>query len=154
MIVLGVHIRVSGGRYLAGFAAVEGDRLVRPASLAAPTERPESGQLDELHGSTLDLIRELAPHRIALRGSEAGRAAQLLTAQHAEGAVLAAAGDADLSHDRFITTSLWKPAGLERAGAAASIEALCQQLRNPPPGPDEVRAAAAAARAAIVRADA
>jgi Holliday junction resolvasome RuvABC endonuclease subunit len=149
---LGAHIRIQGGRYLAGFAVVDADRLGRTESLSAPADRDEPGQLADLYLSAADLIREVEPEVIAIRASEAGSAAALRVAQHAEGAVMAATGSSGIRAVRFVTASLWKPAGFAgSAKAAQSIAALCAQLRNPPDGPNEVEQAAAAARAAIVK---
>lgn len=121
-------------------------------SLPAPADRDEAGQLADLYTSALDLIRESSPALVAIRGSEAGNAAGLRASQHAEGAVMAAAGAAGVKTVRFITGSLWKPAGFSgSARAAQSVAALCSQLQNPPRGPTEVEQAAAAARAAVVK---
>lgn len=89
---------------------------------------------------------------MAIRANEAGSAAALRAAQHAEGAVMAAAGSSGIGAARFVTVSLWKPAGFAApAKAAESIAALGAQLQNPPDGPSEIDQAAAAARAAIVK---
>ena len=91
--VLGAHVKVSGD-FLAGFALVHDDRVIDCWSFPAPADADEGEQLDELRRFAADLVRQHGPDRMAVKGTEAGDARSQRVAQHAEGAILTAAGAA------------------------------------------------------------
>lgn len=108
--VLGAHLLVRGGRYMAGFAWVEDGHVRLEPSLAAPTEL-ERG-LSELYQRTLELMRH-RPARLALLKNEALRApATLRIAARAEGVLLAAAQHHHVPVTEWSGSGLFKPAGL------------------------------------------
>jgi Holliday junction resolvasome RuvABC endonuclease subunit len=151
---LGAYVRIQNGRYLAGFALVEDDRLALQQSFPAPADESEAGRLGELYARVGDLIRRAAPDLFALKVSEIARqSANAVIAHRAEGALLGAAG-----RHRSLTISfwsgprLWKPAGFANpAKTKQSIDALCARV-TPQPETDEGRQAAAAAIASLAAA--
>lgn len=158
MKALGAHIRIDAGRYLAGFALVDGDgsgmHLLRQLSLPAPRDLDEAGQLLDLYARTRERVTEGAPDIFALKLVETFRMnPQTILALRCEGAVLGAAG-----HTRELKVELWarqrlaKPAGLTRSPKIEEIlERLCSRLDQEPSEP-ELRQAAAAAVAALITA--
>lgn len=135
---------------MAGFALVEDEALIAGESHPAPADRGEEGQLEELHRTSTDLIRRFDPDAMAIKANEA-QPPSLIVALHAEGVALAAAGSASVPIHRFHRAGLWKPAGLSgRAKTTEIVDALCAALDNEP-GENEVRQAAAAARALLIK---
>ena len=145
-------MRVKDKRYLAGFAVLDDVDLEDSISLSAPADRDEPGQLAELLTTATDLAGTSSLDAVAIRGYENQSRKQLQISDRAEGVIIAAAGAAGLAVTRFVTASLWKPAGFEKSAKAAdSRDALCAGLNPSPPPSEEIRQAAAAARALIVR---
>jgi Holliday junction resolvasome RuvABC endonuclease subunit len=148
---LGAHIRIRDGRYLAGFAVIDDDRLIDEQSLPAPADETEAGQLGELYGRVLDLIARSKPELFALKASDINRSsANAVAAHRAEGVVLAAAGrERSLKISSWSGPKLWKPAGFKApAKTKESVDALCARVAEQP-STDEARQAAAAAIAAL-----
>jgi hypothetical protein len=151
MKALGAYIRIRDGRYLAGFAVVEDDRLVLQQSYPAPADETDAGQLGELYGRTGDVIASTTPDLFALKVSEISRqSANAVIAHRAEGVLLAAAGrQRSLGTSTWSGPKLWKPAGFTGpAKTKESVDGLCARLAEQPVS-DEVRQAAAAAVAAL-----
>jgi len=152
MKVLGAYVRVKDKRYLAGFAVVDDLALADVVSLPAPADRDEPGQLADLLTTATDLASTNSLDAVAIRAYENQSRQQLQISDRAEGVIIAAAGIAGRPVTRFVTASLWKPAGFQKsAKAAASRDALCAQLSSAPPSVEEIQQAASAARALIVR---
>lgn len=152
MRTLGVFIRIQGGAYVAGFALVEDDRLLRDDRFPAPPDEDAPRQLGELYKHARDSIAQLGVVAVALKESEIQGGGRNATIAHrAEGAVLAAAGEArDLEITTWLGSRMWRPAGFTRRPSNAEvIEALCAQLHQAPAS-DETKQAAAAARAATL----
>jgi hypothetical protein len=149
---LGVFIRIQGGSFVAGFALLEGDRLLRDDRFPAPPDEDAPRQLDELYRHARDSIAQLGAQAVAVKESEIQGGGRNATIAHrAEGAVLAAAGEVrDLEVTTWLGSRMWSPAGFTRRPSNAEVvEALCAQL-DQQPGSDETAQAAAAARAAIL----
>jgi len=143
-------MRATAGRYVAGFAVVEDESLIAGESHSAPADRGEEGQLEELHRTSIDLIRRFEPDAVAVKANEA-QPPSLIIALHAEGVALAATGAAGIPMHRFYRAGLLKPAGLSgRAKTTEIVDALCAGLDNEP-AENEVRQAAAAARALLIK---
>ena len=137
---------------MAGFAVVEDKSLLAEESHPAPADRSEEGQLEELHRTSIDLLRRFEPDAVAVKANES-RPPSLITALHAEGVALAATGAAGIPMHRFNRVGLWKPAGLSgRAKTAEIVDALCAAL-DKEPKENEVRQAAAAARGLLLKED-
>lgn len=92
MDVLGAFVKVAAGRYLAGFALVSDLVVVDSWSYSAPADLDEGGQLGELAQWVEDRIRQHDANYVSIKGTEAGSAKAIRTAQHGEGAILGAAG--------------------------------------------------------------
>lgn len=150
--MFGAYVRIQGGRYLAGFAVIDGTNVVEQQNFPAPPDETEAGQLGELYARAADLLDETEPGLFALKLSETPRDPDARFARHAEGAILGAVGrrrSIEVTH--WFGRSLCKPAGLTgKARNAEAIEALCSRL-SPVPAEDEVRQAAAAALAASMQ---
>jgi hypothetical protein len=149
---LGVFIRIQSGAYVAGFALVEDDRLLRDDRFPAPPDEDAPRQLGELYKHARDSIAQLGVEAVAIKESEIQGGGRNATAAHrAEGAVLAAAGEVrDLEVTTWLGSRMWKPAGFtKRPSNVEVVEALCAQL-DQRPASDETAQAAAAARAAIL----
>jgi hypothetical protein len=149
---LGIFVRIQRGAYIAGFALVEDDRLLRDDRFPAPPDETEPGQLDELYRHTRDAIAQLGVEAVALKESEIQGGGRIATLAHrAEGAVLAAAGELhDLPVTTWLGARMWRPAGFTRRPSNAEvIAALCGDL-DQQPASAETKQAAAAARAAIL----
>ena len=152
MKTLGVFIRVQGGAYVAGFAVVEDDVLLREERFAAPPDEDAPRQLADLYRHTRDTIADFEVEAVALKESEiqgGGRNASI--ARRAEGAVLAAAGEArELEVTTWLGAGMWRPAGFDRRPSNAEVIAALADTLQPPPTSDETRQAGAAARAATL----
>jgi hypothetical protein len=152
---LGVFVRIQNGAYVAGFAVVDGDRLLSDDRFPAPPDEDETRQLWELYRHTRDAIAQLGAEAVALKDSEiqgGGRNAKL--AHRAEGALLAATGEIrELEVTTWLGVRMWKPAGFgARPGSNAEIfAALCAQLDQQPASTETQQAAAAARAANITR---
>jgi hypothetical protein len=149
---LGIFVRIQNGAYIAGFALVEDDRLLRDDRFPAPPDEAEAGQLAELYRHTRDAIAQLGVEAVALKESEIQGGSRNATLAHrAEGAVLAASGEPhDLSVTTWLGARMWRPAGFTRRPTNAEvITVLCGQLDRQPAS-QETKQAAAAARAAIL----
>jgi hypothetical protein len=96
IVILGAHVTSQDKRYLAGFAVLKNDTVVRAASLPAPPDADLPRQLQELHGFAASLVVEFKPEHLALRVNEHRSQAVRSLASRGEGAVLAAAGKAGL----------------------------------------------------------
>lgn len=103
----------------------------------------------ELHQWVADLISHHAPDAVSLKGTEAGSAGAVTAAQHAQGAILAAAGRAGKR------TRVWTGSGYRAAVGAHTNAAVLKRaqadLAGDWPGAGELRQAAAAALAMIRR---
>jgi hypothetical protein len=155
MRALGVAIKMRKLNYLVGFAVIEDDRVGECLSLAAPPDLPLAGQLEELHRRARDFADHEAPDLLALKSSEIrGATKQAAVAHRAEGAILAGFGSHPTIRVEEMTGRSMFPATdfTERLGVSNKeiVDALCEQL-DAPPEEEEVRQAAAAARAALVR---
>lgn len=152
MDVLGAHIRVADNRYAAGFTLVTDDRIIDSWTFPAPADADEGVQLAELYQFALDLIARHNPDHVSIKGAEARSARALCVAHHGEGAVLAAAGDATKP------ARVWTGSGYRAAVGAPNNEAVLRvaksSLTGSWPSQSEQRQAAAAALAAIRRANA
>jgi hypothetical protein len=148
---LGVFVRIQDGAYVAGFALVDGERLLSDDRFPAPPDEDAPRQLWELYRHTRDAIAQLEAEAVAVKDSEiqgGGKNAKL--ARRAEGAVLAAIGEIrELEVTTWIGARMWKPAGFAArpSSNAEIIATLCGQL-DQQPGSAETKQAAAAARAA------
>jgi hypothetical protein len=149
---LGVFIRVQGGAYVAGFAIVEDDTLVREERFPAPPDEDTARQFADLYRHTRDTVADLHVQAVALKESEiqgGGRNASI--ARRAEGAVLAAAGEIrELEVTTWLGARMWRHAGFQRRPPNVEVVAALADALQPPPTTDEARQAAAAARAAIL----
>ena len=152
MKVMGAHVRVRADRYLTGFVLIEGTSVEFSQSFPAPPDESEAGQLGELYGRVEDLIGRWSPDLLALKISEIQQRPAYVTAHRAEGALLGAAGRYRSMPASFWSgQKLWKPAGFAKpAKTQASVDALCARL-SPAPEEPEVRQAAAAAVAALLK---
>ena len=143
--ILGLHVRLDGGRYRAGFASVDdGGRVSYSYSLHAPTEG-EAQQLHELQRTTLEVLRAQEPDTVVLARNESQDKGQLRTCAHAEGVVLAACAEHGLDVQTLGGMSFIKPAGLAQGGTVAKAATkLCQDAGFTTKQADERYAAAAA----------
>jgi hypothetical protein len=149
---LGVFIRIQGGAYVAGFALVEDDRLLRDDRFPAPPDEDAPRQFAELYKHTRDSITQFAVESVALKESEIQGGGRNATIAHrAEGAALAAAGEIrNLEVTLWLGSRMWRPAGFtKRPSNIEVIAALWGQL-DQEPASDETKQAAAAARAGIL----
>jgi Holliday junction resolvasome RuvABC endonuclease subunit len=147
MRALGVHIRIAGGRYIAGFVWVEDDRLIDSDSFPAPADRNEACRLGELYERTAGILGEAAPDLFGLKVSEINRqSASAVVAHRAEGVVLGATIiHPDLPIEQWSRQRLFSPAGLDsRAKGSEVVDALCTRLNRVPDKPECQQAAAAA----------
>jgi hypothetical protein len=147
MRALGAHIRIAGGRYIAGFAWIEDDRLVDSDSFPAPADRNEACRLGELYERTSGILCEAAPELFGLKVSEINRqAAGAVVAHRAEGVLLGAMiVRPDLPIEQWSRQRLFSPAGLDsRAKGSEVVDALCARLDRVPDKPEGQQAAAAA----------
>lgn len=147
MRILGAHIRVASGRYVAGFAWVEDDRLIGTDTFPAPADRDEPGQFGELFGRVEGVVAEADPELFVLKVSEINRQKpEAVLAHRAEGIILGAASRrASLPIRTVSRGSLASPAGLDRSAKGAEVvAALCAVLDQRPPTPECCQAAAAA----------
>jgi hypothetical protein len=147
--VAGAHIRVSGGRYLAGLVVVDDREVIRAVSLPAPPDSDEGRQLEELYTIAHDLFAECEPEQLAVKVAEAqGRARAI--GHRGEGAVLAAAGVNGIEVEMWVGRGLTKPAGLQRdATTQDAVAKLCSELTGEPTDESEIAQAAAAALASL-----
>ena len=153
MKTLGVFIRIQSSAYVAGFALVEDDRLLRDDRFPAPPDEDAPRQFRELYKHTRDLIEQLSVKAVALKESEIQGGGKNATLAHrAEGAVLAAAGEVrELTVSTWLGSKMWRLAGFsDRPSNVKVIEVLCAQLDHVPAS-NETKQAAAAARAAILK---
>lgn len=124
-VVLGAHLQVRDGRYVAGFAWVDGRAVRMEPSLSAPAELDRG--LSELYQRALELTRK-HPAKLALLKNEAIHTPKYLrTAARAEGVVIAAAQVMQVLVEEWAGASLLKPAGLSRAPGVTTrmaVEAL------------------------------
>jgi hypothetical protein len=142
--VVGAHIRVGNGRYLAGFALVDGRELQLERSVPAPADADLGRQLEELYELSRDLFQQFAPDVLALKASEA-RGGSLKIALRAEGCVLAAAGVRGVSVRVWHGAGLKRPAGLGPTSSVQDcVDALCGELSQTPATSEASQAAAAA----------
>jgi hypothetical protein len=150
MIALGAHVRVAGGRHLAGLAVVRDDAVVDHFSAAAPTG-DEATSLSELYSRAHDMIGHHEPDLVVLLASEARDRADLTVARRAEGAILAAAGLQARPLRVFKTGSaLRRPASLAGRGTnKETIPAIAERLTGLVSPGDEIAYAAAAAFAGL-----
>lgn len=150
MDVLGAHVKVSGNKFAAGFALVRDDAIEASWHFPAPRDADEGVQLGELHRFTVDLLQQQGGEEVAIKGTEAGSSAALRTAQHAEGAIMAAAGSAGTP------CRVWTGQGYRGAlGAQNNSQALQKAQRSLTgawPKDSEVQQAAAAALAFVRKA--
>jgi len=147
MRALGAHIRISGGRYIAGFAWIEDDQFIDSDSFPAPADRNEACQLGELYERTVGILGESAPELFGLKLSEINRqSAGAVVAHRAEGVVLGATIiRPDLPIEQWSRQRLFSPAGLDsRAKGSEVVAALCARLDRVPAKPECQQAAAAA----------
>ncbi len=146
MDVLGVHLRVSGGRYLAGFVLLDDAAVVDAWSQPSPAG-DDAARLAHLYRFTADLIAEHSVQAVSIKGSEAGSAKAISEAAHAEGAVLAATGVSS------IKSKVWTGPGYRGAiGAKNNPDVLVKakaELTRSWPTANECRQAAAAGLAAL-----
>jgi len=149
---LGAFVRVQGGIYVAGFAVVEDDVLVREDRFPAPPDEDLPRQLAELHAHASDMIGHHQVEAVALKESEIqGGTRNASIARRAEGAVLAAAGETrELLVTTWLGASMWRPAGFARRPTNAEVIAALADQLQPPPASEETRQASAAARVAIL----
>lgn len=149
---LGAFLRMRSGMYIAGFAVVEDNTLVREDRFPAPPDEDLARQLSELHAHTRDLIEHYTVEAVALKESEIqGGTRNASIARRAEGAVLAAAGKSrDLEITTWLGASMSRHAGFAtRPSNAEVIAALAGSIESGPTS-EETRQAVAAARAAIL----
>src|SRR5947208_579923 len=93
MKTLGAFVRVQGGIYVAGFAVVQDNALVREDRFPAPPDEDLPRQLAELYAHASDMIEHYEVEAVALKESEIqGGTRNASIARRGEGAVLAAAG--------------------------------------------------------------
>jgi Holliday junction resolvasome RuvABC endonuclease subunit len=149
---LGVFVRVQGGVYVAGFAVVEDNALIREDRFPAPPDEDPTRQLAELHAHTKDTIEHHQVEAVALKESEIrGGTREASIARRAEGAVLAAAGETrELPVTTWLGASMWRHAGFDQRPSNTEVIAALADLLQPLPTSDETRQAAAAARTAIL----
>jgi len=149
---LGAFIRVQGGVYVAGFAVVEDNALVREDRFPAPPDEDLPRQLAELHSHARDLIEHYEIGAVALKESEIqGGTRNASIARRAEGAVLAAAGKSrDLEVTTWLGASMSRHAGFAKRPSNAEVIAALADSVEPTPTSEETRQAAAAARASIL----
>lgn len=147
MDVLGAFVKVSDGRYLAGFALVQGTTLAGAWSFPAPSDGDEAVQLGELNSYAFDLIQQYGPEAVSVKGTEAGSAKAQAVSHHGEGSILAAAGRAGKPG------TVWTGPGYRAAvGApnnAGALKVAERKLGGEWPAATEVQQAAAAALAWI-----
>jgi hypothetical protein len=149
---LGVFIRIQGGAYVAGFALVEDDRLLRDDRFPAPPDEDGPRQYGELYKHTRDSIAQLGVEALALKESEIQGGGRNATIAHrAEGAVLAAAGEIrDLEVTTWLGSRKWRPAGFNKRPTNVEVVAALWSQLNQEPASEETKQAAAAARAATL----
>lgn len=145
MDVLGVHVRVSGNRYVAGFSLLQDEAVIDAWSLPSPAG-DDAPRLAALHRYATDLLDRNPVDAVSIKGSESGSAKAQLEAAHAEGALLSAAG----LHQ--VNTKVWTGPGYRGAlGAKRNPDALNvaeADLSGTWPDESECQQAAAAALAA------
>jgi Holliday junction resolvasome RuvABC endonuclease subunit len=150
--ILGAHLQVRGGRYVAGFAWVEGGKVRAEPTLSAPAEADRG--LSELYQRALELARR-HPARLALLKNEAIRApATLRIAARAEGVVIAAAQQMQIPGAEWAGAGLFKPAGLTK-GKGVTAKMAVEELVSASgikPSDDAQRLAIAVAIAEAMRA--
>jgi hypothetical protein len=132
VIALGAFVKVSGSRYLVGFAWVEDGTLIDTDSFPAPADRDEAGQLGELWGRTAGVIAEASPDLFVLKPSEIARTtANAVLAHRAEGVVLAAASRPDgIAISLLSRQNLAKYAGTKKN--TELVQELCGYLDRMP----------------------
>ncbi len=144
--ILGAHIRIAGGRYVAGFALLNGATIAQTWSLPSPAG-DDGARLADLHRFATDLLQRHPVDALSIKGSEAGSAKALTEAAHAEGAILSAAGVG------AFPSKVWTGPGYRGAvGAGKNTEVLTRaesDLTGPWPEQSERQQAAAAALAAV-----
>ena len=152
MKTLGVFIRIQGGAYVAGFALVEDDRLLRDDRFPAPPDEDDPRQYGELYKHTRDSIAQLGVEALALKESEIQGGGRNATIAHrAEGAVLAAAGEIrDLEVTMWLGSRMWRPAGFSKRPTNVEVVAAFWGQLDQEPASEETKQAAAAARAATL----
>lgn len=140
-------MRISAGRYIAGFAWIESGRLVGSDSFPAPADRDEARGLGELYERTMGVLGEVKPDVFGLKISEINRqTGNAVIAHRAEGVILGATiVRPDLPVEQWSRQRLFSPAGLDsRAKGAEVIEALCARLDQIPGSPECQQAASGA----------
>lgn len=132
MIALGAFVRIAGGRYVVGFAWVDGRVLLDTDTFPAPADRDEAGQLGELWGRTEGVLAEAQPDLFVVKTSEINRAtANAVLAHRAEGVVLAAASRPDgIAISQLSRQRLSQYAGTNKG--AELVDALCGKLDRVP----------------------
>lgn len=146
MDILGIHVRTSGGRYLAGFALLDDATVVDSWSHPSPAG-DATARLADLYRFTADLLEQHPVDAVSIKGSEAGSSKALTEATHAEGAILAAAGTSS------VKSKVWTGPGYRGAiGAKNNPDVLVKsrsELSGAWPSENEARQAAAAGLAAV-----
>lgn len=126
--ILGAHLKVEGGRYMAGFAWIDGGVPRPEPSLAAPVESDRG--LSELYQRALELVRR-RPDIVALLKNEALRApASFRIATRAEGVLIAAAQSLHVPVAEWSGSALYKPAGLTKAKGVTVKMAITRLLTD------------------------
>jgi Holliday junction resolvasome RuvABC endonuclease subunit len=152
MRVAGAAIRIEDGAYVVGLTLLEDDRVAADFSFTAPRDLDEAGQLGELFRRASDLLGEWSPDAVAIyRGEHARSPARAVIAHHAEGAIMAAAGDRGLPVRSWTGRALGGAAGYSKAVTHERARARLLRELTEQPATQEGRFAAAAARASIVR---
>jgi hypothetical protein len=149
--VLGIHIAVLNGRYLAGFAVLDDSVVEQAFTFGGPPDEPEAGQLRELHSRVLQLVAEKQPDAVALRVSEIQQSATRSAVAHrGEGAVLSAVGETrGLPVSYWVRASLVRGAGWRTGTSVAVVNDLCGRLEGAPTEGEQRQAAAAAVAALL-----
>lgn len=147
---VGAAVRVSKGRYSAALILIYDAVVVQQVPLPAPTASGH-GRLSELYQRTRDFVAETQPDLFALKVFE-GQAGKD-EARRAEGAVLAgAASQSGVRISLLFGSGMWVPAGRPKPRTnAVVVGALCDKLDTEVTG-KELRDAAAAGLAAILKA--
>ena len=145
MDVLGVHVRISSNRYVAGFALLQDDTIVDTWSLPSPAG-DDAARLASLSRYATELLTRHPVDAVSIKGSESGSSKAQLEAAHAEGALLSAAGQ------HQVKTKVWSGVGYRGALKAKknpeALEIAEADLSGPWPDASECRQAAAAGLAA------
>jgi hypothetical protein len=149
MRVIGAHVKIEDGRYIAGLSVIEDGCIVAELTYPAPADRDEAGQLNDLYEWAGGVVGKHHPDEFALRTAEF-QAIGLRTdlARHAEGALLAAA-----RHGGALAVSQWsrqkliKPLGATGKKAEDVRDAVPAHLDRAP-GSGVLTEAACAAVAA------